>query len=359
MRHQVAPNQTSGPHWSLIASCALGLSLGCMPVATVFGQNEAAAQKDKAPPADAKKDAVRKNYDDVGRQVGDQLPALNLRTTKGEPQRLSDAWRGGPALLVTGSLTCPRSRSRWPELKTIVDKYGDRLNVVIVYVIEAHPIGSVCPYKGVEDVSPENQRDGLLRRQPAKLEDRIELALEFKRYLRVDAPIYVDTVDNRAWKAFGAAPNIAYLVDAHGVVAARQSWFDGKTMEGAIDKYFAANRTAPPNARPRGPSLKESPGDAALRKAGISYYELRAMMRDENTDKLARLLKQAPGLAGYVFPSDPGHRGTMTSLMQAAKDRNVAAVKLLLSNGADVKARTSSFDSALQVAAGTGDLKII
>lgn len=38
------------------------------------------------------------NFDKVGPQVGDQLPTLNLRTAKGEPQRLSDAWRGGPAL---------------------------------------------------------------------------------------------------------------------------------------------------------------------------------------------------------------------------------------------------------------------
>jgi hypothetical protein len=143
--------------------------------------------------ADGAADAepAKPNFDKVGSQVGDQVPALSLHTAKGEVQRLSDAWEGGPALLITSSLTCPKSRSRWPEVKAIAEKYGDKLNVVIVYVIEAHPVGSICPYKGVEDITPENERDGILRRQPDTLEDRVELAQEFKRYLRAATPIYI------------------------------------------------------------------------------------------------------------------------------------------------------------------------
>ena len=138
-------------------------------------------------------------------------------------------------MIVTSSFTCPKSRSRWPQLAAIEKRYGDKLNVAVVYVIEAHPVGSVCPYKGVEDVTPENRRDGILRQQPKTLEDRLDLALEFKRYLRIDAAIYVDPLDNRAWKAFGAAPNIAFLVDERGIVAARQGWFDGPALQKAID----------------------------------------------------------------------------------------------------------------------------
>ena len=32
----------------------------------------------------------------------------------------------------------------------LAEKYDKRLNVVVVYVIKAHPVGSVSPYKGVE-----------------------------------------------------------------------------------------------------------------------------------------------------------------------------------------------------------------
>jgi hypothetical protein len=190
-------------------------------------------------PADVAADAepAKPNFDKVGPQVGDQVPALSLHTAKGEVQRLSDAWQGGPALLVTSSLTCPKSRSRWPEVKAIAEKYGDKLNVVIVYVIEAHPVGSICPYKGVEDITPENERDGILRRQPDTLEDRLELAQEFKRYLRAGTLIYIDNMKNEAWKALGAAPNLALLVDKQGIVVARKGWFEGTAMQKVIDPF--------------------------------------------------------------------------------------------------------------------------
>jgi hypothetical protein len=189
------------------------------------GVHLAVAQDDgpKAPAKQAapKSEAPRKDFDKTGPQVGEQVPDLRLHTMGGEVQRLSDAWRGGPALLITSSLTCPKSRSRWPELKELVDKYKDEPNIVIVYVIEAHPVGSICSYKGVEDITPENERDGILRKQPKSLEDRLELAQEFKRLLRINTPIYVDNMKDEAWKGLGAAPNLALLVDQEGKVAAR------------------------------------------------------------------------------------------------------------------------------------------
>lgn len=301
------------------------------------------------------------NFDKVGPQVGDQLPNLNLWTMEGEPQHLGDAWRGGPALLVTSSLTCPKSRSRWPELKEIVKKYGDKLNVVIVYVIEAHPVGSVCPYKGVEDVTPENERDGILRRQPTTLEKRLELAREFKRYLRISSPIYVDAPANPAWNALGAAPNIALLVNTDGIVIGRQNWFDGESMQKIIDKSLAAgDLSAQEERRPRRRSREENEaGNALLEKVGLRRpYEFRNAIRAKDGTRLARLLKQVPALANYVFPIEQGHNVETTALMQAVEDRNLSAAELLVATGADVHASTSTFDSALQAAAQSGQLEM-
>jgi thiol-disulfide isomerase/thioredoxin len=228
---------------------------GCAFMLILVGSKQARAQDQDASP---KPSTAKPTFDKVGPQVGDQLPDLKLRTLKGEPQWLSNAWHGGPTLLVTSSFTCPKSRSRWPELKAIADKYGEKLNVVVVYVIEAHPVGSICPYEGVEEITPENQRDGILRHQPKTLEDRLDLAQEFKKYLRVDAPIYVDTLDNHAWKAFGAAPNIAFLVDSNGIVAAREGWFEGTPMTESIDAFLSKSR--PSNEDPK----RQRPLDATV-----------------------------------------------------------------------------------------------
>jgi Iodothyronine deiodinase len=188
------------------ATSKICLCFGCLLGLFVLHQPSLAQNIDlqqKVAPAVAKT-GVKPNFDTTEPQVGHEVPDLSLLSLKGEPQILSDAWRNSPALCITSSLTCPKSRSRWPEIKAIADKYGDKINIVLVYVIEAHPVGSICPYKGVEDITPENERDGILRKQPATLEDRLALAQEFKRYLKIDLPIYIDNEQNQAWKALGA-----------------------------------------------------------------------------------------------------------------------------------------------------------
>ena len=305
---------------------------------------------------------VKPTFEKVGPQVGEQLPDLRLRNLKGEPQHLSDDWRGGPALVVTSSLTCPKSRSRWPELAAIAKKYGEKLNIVVVYVIEAHPVGSACPYKGVEDVTPENERDGILRRQPQTLEDRLELAQEFKRYLRVEVPIHVDAIDNRAWKAFGAAPNIAYLVDEDAIVVARQGWFDGPSLQKAIDVYLANPPASRDEKRDQDWQERRDLGDRLsdqLSKADLHPANLIFAVKGDKADELNKLLKRVPGGANFLFSANEFHPHETTWLMEAVSAGNVSAAETLIKAGADAKARTSSFDSPLQLAAQVGNVEMV
>lgn len=307
----------------------------------------------------AKLDAPTLDFERAGPKVGEQLADLSLLTLQGDTQRLGDAWKGGPALLVTSSLTCPKSRSRWPELKTLADKYQDRVNVVILYVIEAHPVGSVCPYKGVEDITPENERDGLLRKQPKTLENRLELAQEFKRLLRIQMPIYVDNMRDEAWKAIGAAPNVALLVDQDGIVAARSGWFEGKKSEEAIENLLRSPKKANEDQTRRDQIREDAERVfAQLEATGFESYDLLDALRDDKSEDLNRMLKAVPHAANLVFESRQGHPYESTALMDAVRAGSSAAVKLLLQHGTDVRARTSSFDSAFQIAAQTGDLAI-
>jgi cytohesin len=308
--------------------------------------------------------APKLDFDKKGPQPGDQLPDLSLRTMKGEPQRLSDAWKGGPALLVTSSLTCPKSRSRWPELKTLVEKYDGKLNIVVVYVIEAHPVGSICPYKGVEDITPENERDGILRKQPQTEEDRLELAQEFKRLLRIQAPIYVDNLKDEAWKALGGAPNLALLVNEKGIVVARQGWFEGKGTEAAIERLLSAERgTLPGTPRVNGSPIGSMQPSEEYQKALSAWmnandvHRLDLLIRDDQHEKLKELLQKFPGAANSVVESEQGHPYTATLMMEAIRDDDLEALKLLLAHGADVNQRIGGQATALQLAASNGNLE--
>jgi hypothetical protein len=44
----------------------------------------------------------------------------------------------------------------------------------------------------------------------------------------------IDALDDRAWRAFGSAPNVAILVQPDGRIAVKQGWFDPREMARAI-----------------------------------------------------------------------------------------------------------------------------
>jgi ankyrin repeat protein len=303
---------------------------------------------------------VKLDFDKKGPQPGDELPDLSLRTMKGEPQRLSDAWKGGPALLVTSSLTCPKSRSRWPELKTLVEKYDGKLNIVIVYVIEAHPVGSICPYKGVEDITPENERDGILRTQPQTEADRLELAQEFKRLLRIQTPIYVDNVKDEAWKALGGAPNLALLVTDKGIVVARQGWFEGKETEAAVDSFF--KRREAELQQSRQPEIPKRPAVTHIGEVNgreITVNDLDNLIYENDLAKLRSVLEQFPELLNQIVREDRPQSTETTVLMMAIRYKNTAAVKLLLDLGASANQRTTGGIPALVAAASNGNIEAV
>ena len=179
-------------------------------------------------------------FQQSGPQPGDHLPDVPLRTLEDKPYSLGELDGRRPVLLVTSSLTCPKSRSRWPDLRQIAEQ-NPALTVLLIYVIEAHPVGDVCPYKDVEDVTPENRADGILHRQPTTMKQRLKLANEFHQRMGIDdkrVHVYVDTMDHLAWTALGAAPNLALLADNDGIVTFRQGWFNASELEPRIEQML-------------------------------------------------------------------------------------------------------------------------
>jgi hypothetical protein len=170
-----------------------------------------------------------------GVQPGEPLPALPATTLEGAPTSVRALQGARPLVLVTASLTCSVARAQQADVDALREQFGERVAVVVLYTIEAHPKSDPCPYTGEEWIPKVNERDGVLERQPTTLEERLRLAREYQRRFSRGATVVVDTMDNAAWKAVGEAPNLGLVVDAAGVVRSREGWFDAKAATAALE----------------------------------------------------------------------------------------------------------------------------
>ena len=171
--------------------------------------------------------------------VGTQVPDIDVYDLSGKAVRLSSLWADKPVLLVTGSLTCPPSRRTLPDTRAILDEYKKRLNVAVLYVIDAHPKGDLSPYSGEEWVTKTNIEEGILIRQPRNQDERISRAVELQELLGLSAPIMVDNMDNIGWESIGNRPNSATLISKDGIVLEHQKWFDNENIRHVIERHLS------------------------------------------------------------------------------------------------------------------------
>jgi len=157
----------------------------------------------------------------VGAAIGD----AEVFTPDGEPSTLSALWAERPALIIGGSLTCPPSRRLNPATSAIAEHFAGRVRVVVLYVIDAHPDGDLCPYTGTAWPHRANRAEKILIRQPRDQAERCARAREYRDLLRLQVDVVVDNMDNTAWAALGRSPNAAVLVGTDGRCRAWQDWF--------------------------------------------------------------------------------------------------------------------------------------
>ncbi|MBO6504581.1 MAG: redoxin domain-containing protein [Kordiimonadaceae bacterium] len=150
-----------------------------------------------------------------GVQPGQIVPNFDVFTTEGEKLKLYDLSAGKPLLLVTGSLTCPMTISSIPSVSDLHRKLGDKVNIVLVYVREAHP-GEKVP-------------------QPKSLAEKIEHAMQLKKVYGTQFPIIVDGIDGELHRALDIMPNSAHLIDRQGKLLFRSlSATDNASLEQAL-----------------------------------------------------------------------------------------------------------------------------
>jgi len=123
-------------------------------------------------------------------------------------------------------------------------KYGDRIHFIIIYTVEAHPIGSPSPYSRREwPSSASTDTEGNPRTQPTTYQERLALASEMIQEIEITMPVLIDEIDNPVWCTYGPAPDIAYLIDRNGIIVEKQGWYQPDLMETVIDKYLDSKQS--------------------------------------------------------------------------------------------------------------------
>ena len=173
-----------------------------------------------------------------GPKPGELAPDFELKATDGQTNRASSWWKLKPTVIMTGSYTCPVFRGEVEPFEQLARDFKDRVNFIVLYTQEAHPKGDPSPYRGVEWVTPANEREGILIPQPKTPGERTTRAGECVAAMKLTVPVVVDQLDNATWKAYGRAPNSACLIAKGGKVFTWQSWFDPAGMRQALERLF-------------------------------------------------------------------------------------------------------------------------
>ena len=135
---------------------------------------------------------------------GDLLPPFQLTTTDGECLTNCDVFGNKPVLFIFGSMTCPMTASSAPAVQALYDEFGDRIDLIMLYVREAHP--------------------GEHFRQAENIEEKLENARALKQFYAIPWTVAVDKIDCDLHRALDPKPNAAFLMGNTGEILFRSLW---------------------------------------------------------------------------------------------------------------------------------------
>jgi len=146
-----------------------------------------------------------KNYEYArfdGPKAGEKMLDFTLHTFDGKQVKLSD-YKDKWVVIETASLTCPMFVKNVNPIKKLIAQYPD-VEFLVVYVREAHPGSRVGPHKDMKE--------------------KIEVAKRTKNEYGDDRTMLVDNLKGEMHQAYGAFPNMVYVVDPKGTVVYRCDW---------------------------------------------------------------------------------------------------------------------------------------
>jgi hypothetical protein len=116
--------------------------------------------------------------------------------------------------LATGSSTCSMYTKNIKIYRDIVEKFSD-VNFVMVYVREAHPGERMGPHQTMDD----------------KFKSAELVAPRYKEFRRV----LVDSLDGDFHRAYGAMPNVVYIIRPDGTIHYRCNWAAPHLIEATLE----------------------------------------------------------------------------------------------------------------------------
>ncbi|MCF8371645.1 MAG: T9SS type A sorting domain-containing protein [Bacteroidales bacterium] len=115
--------------------------------------------------------------------------------------------------------------------------YPDRLQVYVVYAVEAHPASpDPSPYSGNVWQTP--APDGSYYSQPKTYSERKYNVTHLLQTMTVNAPVLLDGPCNEWWMYYTNWPNNAVLLDSTGVIFSMHSEFDDFHPDGTPADIF-------------------------------------------------------------------------------------------------------------------------
>ena len=117
-------------------------------------------------------------------------------------------------------------------------EYKDRVKFLLVYTLEAHPVGSKSPYADGEWLTSWNKITDVRIPQPDDITTRSSQASESHKTLNIAYPMVVDGMDNSVWKTYGAAASPAFVIDRSGRIVLKQPWVDPKEIRRVLNELL-------------------------------------------------------------------------------------------------------------------------
>lgn len=212
-------------------------------------------------------------FTDSAPQPGDQLPSFDLPTPSGEKVSSSELLSDKPLLLITGSLTCPMTKSSAPLIKRSYQEFGSRVSFVLLHVREAHP--------------------GEHRDQPHAETQKVEHARRLQERDHFPFPIAVDTLDGTIHRQLDGKPNSVWLADRDGGIVYRGLWAgDEKGLRQALEAASVGRK----------PEESESTRRLAPMAMGIGVMQ--ESIRESGSRAQHDLIKAAPPMAAMAWIAD-------------------------------------------------------
>lgn len=148
----------------------------------------------------------------VGPAAGEPAVDFSCVDYDGNIVKLSD-FRGRWVVVETGSSTCSQYTKNIDRMKNLRAEFPD-VEFLVVYVREAHPGERLPQHKSFAD-----------KLRAAKL-----LPARYQEHRRV----LIDTLEGDMHRAYGAMPNVVYVINPDGIVHYRCDWMHIEGLREAL-----------------------------------------------------------------------------------------------------------------------------